>query len=170
MKCRTNDAVKTLSPVCTMDINSLLRDILPLCPSIGALLFLYRSGSSVGSSRTLLPTFSGDIIARLLLFPLLLLPKALTAPTQRLQRIIPHALHNTQPLRPALSEQQPITGNQILRPLHEPERYRRAVTGADMRSVNSDDSASLRDGPDMKHGLVFRLDSCGVGENEDCEG
>ena len=78
-------------------------------------------------------------------------------------RIIPHALDNPESFRSSLTEQYPITHIQELGPLYESESYNGAVSSSDVGSIDVDDGAGLGDGADVKHGLVFGFDGCGMG-------
>lgn len=86
---------------------------------------------------------------------------------ERFARIITDSLDNTKTFRSTLSEQYPIAHSKEFWTLDKAERYGSAVTRPDVRSINIDDSACLRDGTDVQHSLVFRLDGGCVTENED---
>lgn len=80
-------------------------------------------------------------------------------------RIIPHPLDNAQSFRSPLSKQYSISDSQIFWSLHEPERHLRSVSGTYVIPIDVDDSAGLRDGSYVQHGLIFRLDSGRVGKD-----
>lgn len=86
---------------------------------------------------------------------------------ERFAWVIADGFDNTKTFRSALSEQYPITHSEELWTLHEAECYGSTIASPDVCSINVDDSTCLRDGADVQHSLVFRLDGGCVTENED---
>ena len=94
------------------------------------------------------------------------LPLLLSIWIQRLAGIITNALDDPQSFRSSLSKEQSISNSEILWSLNESEGYYRTVTGTDIRAINVDYSAGLRDRSDVQHCLVFCFDSSCMRKNE----
>lgn len=86
---------------------------------------------------------------------------------ERFARVITDSLDDTKTFRSTLSEQYPIAYSKEFWTLDKAECYGSAVARPDICSIDIDDSACLRDGTDVQHSLVFRLDGGCVTENED---
>ena len=76
-----------------------------------------------------------------------------------MRRVIPYRFDHPEPLCPSFTEQYSVTRSEILRPLNEPERNSRTVSGPDEGAVDVNDSASLRYWTNVQHGLILGLDS-----------
>jgi len=87
---------------------------------------------------------------------------------QRMGWIVPDTLDDSKSFRPALAEQEPVTGRKVLRALHKTKRNRRTVASSYKRAIDVNDGAGLRDRSDVEHGLVLSLDGGCVRKDEDC--
>jgi len=86
---------------------------------------------------------------------------------ERFTGVIADGLDNTKTFRSALSKQYPITYSEELWTLHKAECDGSTIASSNVCSINVDDGTCLRDGADVQHSLVFRLDGGCVTENED---
>ena len=86
---------------------------------------------------------------------------------ERFARIVSDGLDDTKAFRSALSKQYSITHSEEFWTLHKAECDGSAVASSDVCSINVDDCTCLRNGADVQHSLVFRLDGGCVAENED---
>ena len=86
---------------------------------------------------------------------------------ERFAGVIADGLDNTKAFRSALSKQYPITHSEELWTLHKAEGHSSTIASSDICSINVDDCTCLRNGADVQHSLVFRLDGGCVAENED---
>jgi hypothetical protein len=111
-----------------------------------------RSSDSIGSSAIRALGRDGSLLSSVWI--------------ERLIRIITHSFDNTKPLCPALSKQYPITDCEKLWPLHKAECHGSSIASANIRSINIDNCARLRDGAHVKHSLILCLDGGRVAENE----
>lgn len=82
-----------------------------------------------------------------------------------MQRIIADRFNDSQAFCSPFAEQYSVTHSKILWPLHKAECNYCTITGSDKSSVDVDDSACLRYGTDVQHGLIFGFDGSGVAED-----
>ena len=81
---------------------------------------------------------------------------------QRVSWVVADRLNDAEALGATFSEEQAVTGSEILWALNEAEGNRCPVASSDEFAVNVDDGAGLGDRAHMQHGLVLGLDGCGV--------
>lgn len=86
-------------------------------------------------------------------------------PSIRIQgtcRIISHRLHDSQSFGSAFTEQYSIPYTKVLWPLNETKSNGSAIPSPNESPVNVYDCTRLRDGTNVKHGLVLGLNGGGV--------
>lgn len=87
---------------------------------------------------------------------------------QRLLGIVPYRLDNAETSSAALSEQKSVSRGNVFWTLDKAKGNVGAIARANQLAVNVDDSACLRYGTDMQHGLIALLDGGCVRQDKNC--
>lgn len=84
-----------------------------------------------------------------------------------MRRVIPDALHDSQPFGLALPEKNPITRCEEFGPLNEAESNESPISGPDEWPINVDNRAGLANRSNMQHGLILALNGGGMRKDQD---